>query len=78
MDAKRIILIVSFLHLMVTDIRTTPVLLFVQPPRFYSYNPPFLIRTTPRPLCICILSGQQPRRRNHNTLAVAPYSTGRV
>ena len=33
--------------LMVTDIRTTPVLLFVQPPRFYLYNPPFLIRTTP-------------------------------
>jgi len=32
---------------MVTDIRTTPVLLFVQPPRFYLYNPPFLIRTTP-------------------------------
>jgi hypothetical protein len=32
---------------MVADIRTTPVLLFVQPPRFYLYNPPFLIHTTP-------------------------------
>ena len=32
---------------MVADIRTTPILLFVQPPRFYLYNPPFLIHTTP-------------------------------
>jgi hypothetical protein len=31
----------------VADIRTTPILLFVQPPRFYLYNPPFLIHTTP-------------------------------
>ena len=53
-----------------TDIRTTPF--------SYSYNPPFLIRTTPWPLCIYILSGQQLRRRTHNTLAVALYSTGRV
>jgi hypothetical protein len=62
----------------VADIRTTPVLLFIQPPRFYLYNPHFLIRTIPWLLCICIPSGQQPRRRTHNTLTVAPYSTGRV
>ena len=33
---------------LVADIRTTPILLFVQPPRFYLYNPPFSYSYNPQ------------------------------